>query len=93
MNKPTISNEQELMLALLDQDVKLTNFQWGFIRLLSEVAKDNEIVVNGKHINFADQNPDYFYYHIHNYVMWMINNKAFPTNEEITPFFSGQTTY
>lgn len=83
---------EDVMLALLDKDVKLTNFQWSFIQLLSEVASEGNVVINGKHINFADQNPDYFYYHIHNYVMWMINNDAFPSTEELEPFFSGRTT-
>ena len=82
---------EDVMLALLDNDVKLTNHQWTFVKLLTDVAKEGEVVINGRHINFIERNPDYFYYHIHNYVMWMINNDAMPTNEELEPFFSGNT--
>jgi hypothetical protein len=83
MNKPKISNEEELMLALIEAGIHLTNNQWNFVRIVNDVARETNIQIKDLKINFANLNPDFFYHHVYNLVVMMHNNNTLPKDEEL----------
>jgi hypothetical protein len=87
-----IENIDDLMLTFLENDISLTNYQWAFVRLISDIAKESEVVVNGKRIDFSGLNKDFFYTHIYNLIVLLKNNDELPDDETLKEVLSG-TTY
>ena len=87
-----IENIDDLMLTFLENDISLTNYQWAFVRLIADIAKESEVVVNGRQIDFSGLNKDFFYTHIYNLIVLLTNTNELPDDETLKEVLSG-TTY